>query len=74
MGAILVEKAPIGYGRIPLPAKRGALALKVSLFASKYASGVLNTLKNKGVLENDNGETGPVVMNEYCLLSLEKAE
>lgn len=44
------------------------------LFASRKASTVLNALKNKGVPAKDNGLTGPIVINEYCLLDMSNAE
>ena len=43
-----------------------------NLFAVKKSSGLLKAVKNNGVPENDKGETGPIVINEYCLLSISK--
>jgi hypothetical protein len=44
------------------------------LFASRKASTLLNALKNRGVPAKDRGLTGPIVINEYCLLATSNAE
>ena len=44
------------------------------LFASRKASTVLKALKNSGLREDESGLTGPMVMNEYCLLLASNAE
>ena len=43
-------------------------------FAFKNSSTVLNALRNKGAPANDSGLTGPIDMNEYCLLDALKDE
>jgi len=37
-----------------------------NLFVLRNSSGVLNAVRNKGVPAKDNGETGPIVIKEYC--------
>ena len=44
-----------------------------NLFVLRNSSGILNAVKNKGVPEKDNGETGPIVIKEYCREDISKA-
>lgn len=43
------------------------------LFESIKASGVLKAVKNNGVPAKDKGDTGPTVINEYCLEAISTA-
>lgn len=45
-----------------------------SLLALRNSSTVFKALKNSGVPAKDSGLTGPMVINEYCLLAMSKAE
>jgi hypothetical protein len=44
-----------------------------NLFVLRNSSGVLNAVRNKGVPAKDNGETGPIVIKEYCREAISKA-
>jgi len=41
--------------------------VEVRLLTRRKSSGELNAVKNNGVPAKDSGETGPIVIKEYCL-------
>lgn len=59
------------FATLPIYPVSGQVA---KLLALRNASTVLKALKKSGLPENDNGLTGPMVMNEYWRLFASKAE